>query len=47
MLLLLVELVYWAYVPWGGHRKVECVWAWVALDDAWLHHLFGDCCKDN
>ena len=32
-------LFYWlmlhsAYVPWGGHRRVEYVWALVALGDA-------------
>ena len=43
MLLLLVEVVYWAYVPWGDHRRVDYVQALVALDDAWLCHLFGEC----
>ena len=23
MLILLVEVVYWAYVTWGGHRRGE------------------------
>ena len=36
MLILLVQVVYWAYVPWGDHRGVEYVWALVALCDAWL-----------
>ena len=40
MLILLVEVVCWAYVPWEGHR-VEYVRALVALGDAWL------CCKDS
>ena len=47
MLILLVEVVCWAYVPWGGHRRVECVRALVALGDAWLCHLFGEYGKDN
>ena len=47
MLILLVEVVCWAYVPWGGHRRVEYVRALVALGDAWLRHLFGECSKDN
>ena len=34
MLILLVEVVYWAYVPWGHHRRLEYVWALVALGDA-------------
>ena len=25
MLILLVEVVYWVYGPWGGHRRVECM----------------------
>ena len=47
MLTLLVEVVYWAYVTWGGHRRVEYVLTLVALGDVWLRHLFGECCKDN
>ena len=47
MLILLVEVVCWAYVPWGGHRRVEYVRVLVALGDAWLRHLFGECGKDN
>ena len=33
MLILLVEVVYWAYVAWGGHRRVEYVQALVSLGD--------------
>ena len=47
MLILLVEVVYWAYVPRGGHRRVEYVRALVSLGDAWLCNLFRGCCKDN
>ena len=47
MLILLIEVVYWAYVPWGNNRRVEYVRALVALGDAWLLHLFGKCCKNN
>ena len=47
MLILLVEVICWAYVPWGSHRRVECVWALVALDDVWLCHLFGEYGNDN
>ena len=47
MLILLVEVVYWAYVRRGGHRRVEYMLALVALGDAWLHHLFSECYKDN
>ena len=43
----LVEVVHWACVPRGGHRRVEYLQALVALGDAWLHHLLGECCKDN
>ena len=41
MLILLVEVVCWAYVPSEGPRRVEYVRTLVALGDAWL------CCKDN
>ena len=34
MLILLVEVVCWAYVPWGGCRRVEYVQALVELGDA-------------
>ena len=44
MLILLVEVVCWAYVPSEGHRRVEYVRTLVALGDAWLRHLFGECC---
>ena len=47
MLILLVEVACWAYVPWGGHTRVECMRALVALGDAWLRHLFGEFCKYN
>ena len=47
LLILLVELVYWVYVSWGDHRRVEYMQGLVALDHVWLHHLFGECCKDN
>ena len=47
MLILLIEVVCWDYIPWGGHRRVEYVLALVALVDAWLCHLFGECGKDN
>ena len=47
MLILMVEVVYWACVPWGGHRGGEYFRALVALGDAWLRHLIGECCKDN
>ena len=47
MLILIVEVVYWACISWGGHRIVEYVWALVALGDAWLCHLFSECCEDN
>ena len=47
MLILLVEVVCWACVSWGGRRKVEYVRASVALGDAWLCHLFGECCEDS
>ena len=35
MLKQLVEVVYWAYVPWGDHRRVEYVRALVVLGDPW------------
>ena len=47
MLILLFEVVCWAYIPWGGHRRVEYVRALVALGDAWLRRRFGKHCKDN
>ena len=47
MLIQMVEVVYWACVPWGGHRRVEYVRAFVALGDALIRHLFGERCKDN
>ena len=47
MLILLIEVVCWNCIPWGGHRRVEYVLALVALGDAWLSHLFGECGKDN
>ena len=47
MMILLVEVIYWAYVHWGDHRRVEHVLALVALDDARLRHLFGESCKNN
>ena len=47
ILILLVEVVCWAYVPGGGHRRVEYVWALVKLGDAWLCNLFSECCEDN
>ena len=46
MLIILVEVVYWACVPWGGHRRVEYVWALLKLGYAWLHPLFSECCED-
>ena len=47
MLILLVEVSCWAYVPWGGQRRVEYVMPLVAFDEVWLRHLFGECGKDN
>ena len=47
MLILLAKVVCWAYVPWEGHRRVECVRPLVVLGDAWLSHLFGEYGKDN
>ena len=47
MLMILVEVVRWAYVTWGAHRRMGYVQALVALGHAWLRHLFGECCKDN
>ena len=47
MLILLVEVVYLAYVLWGDHRRVEYVQALVALGDGWLRHLFSECCNDK
>ena len=41
------QMVCWAYVPGGGHRRVEYVWALVKLGDAWLCNLFSECCEDN
>ena len=47
MLILLVEVVYWAYVLWGDDRRVEYVQALVALGDGWLRHLFSECRNDK
>ena len=47
MLILLVEVVYWADVPWGDNRGVDYVRVLVTLGDAWLRYLFGECFRDN
>ena len=47
MLILLIEVVYWAYGPFGGHRSMKCVGALAGLHDVWFHHLFGGCCEYN
>ena len=47
MLILLVAVVCWAYLPWGHHKRVECVRPLVALGDAWLCHVFGEYGKEN
>ena len=47
MLILLVKVVCWAYVPWGGHIRVEYVRALVASGDECLRHLFVEFGKDN
>ena len=47
MLILLTEVVYWAYGPFGGHGSVQYVWALVGLHDVWFRHLFGGCCEYN
>ena len=47
MLKLFIKVVYLVCGLWGGHRRVDYMWASVGLDDVWFCHLFGRFCGDD